>query len=201
MRPAYRLGTRQLRDCGPGGTHRLRLAARVIAAGGVLAYPTEAVYGLGCDPDDPLAVRRLLALKRRPEAKGLILIAADYASLAGYVQPLEPSRMTEILASWPGPTTWLLPARAETPRWLTGDHRTLAVRVTAHPLAAALCRCWGGALVSTSANVSHRPPARTALQVCARLDPQPDHILTGRCGGADRPTAIRDGVTGRTIRA
>lgn len=181
--------------------HHLRLAARVLARGGVLAYPTEAVYGLGCDPRNPCAVRRLLRLKRRPEGKGLILIAADFAQLEPFIELLDPARMEPILASWPGPNTWLLPARSGTPSWLTGDHTTLAVRVTDHPLAAALCRCWGGALVSSSANLSTRPPARTALAVRQRLAEPPDLILVGDCAGAKRPTRIRDGATGRTLRA
>ncbi|MBK1701878.1 Sua5/YciO/YrdC/YwlC family protein [Thiococcus pfennigii] len=180
--------------------HRIRRAAAVIAAGGVLAYPTEAVYGLGCDPRDAAAVSRLLALKRRSVTKGLILIAADFVQLEPYVHRLAQARMDEILASWPGPNTWLLPARVETPGWLTGEHTTLAVRVTAHPIAAALCRCFGGAIVSTSANLSDRRPARTALEVRRRLAGAPDMILVGDCGGAERPSRIRDGATGRTLR-
>lgn len=181
--------------------HRLRCAASVIAHGGLVAYPTEAVYGLGCDPNNAQAVYRLLRLKRRPVAKGLILIAADFAQLEPYVRPVDPARMAEIRATWPGPVTWLLPARDTTPAWLTGRHLTLAVRLTAHPLAGALCRCVGGAIVSTSANIAERPPARTALQVRKRLDPLPDLILTGACGGARRPSTIRDGATGHTVRS
>jgi hypothetical protein len=120
----------------PFQQHRLRVAARVLANGGVVAYPTEAVYGLGCDPWDGMAVDRILRIKGRHRAKGLILIAADPAQLLPFVEPLPPGRMTEILATWPGPNTWLLPARPTTPAWLTGRFDTLAVRVTAHPLAA-----------------------------------------------------------------
>ena len=183
-----------------GARHRLALAARWVVRGGLIAYPTEAVYGLGCDPMDGAAVRRLLALKARPECKGLILIAADWAQLAPYVRGLGPERMVAIQATWPGPVTWLLPARRETPRWLTGDHATLAVRVTAHPLAAALCRRWGGPLVSTSANAAGRPPARTALAVRLALGSGLDYVLSGPCGGAPRPSSIRDGVTGAVLR-
>jgi len=190
---------------GPGAAarlarHRLTLAAHWIGVGGLVAYPTEAVYGLGCDPNDGEAVRRLLALKARPEAKGLILIAADWAQLEPYVRPLDPGRMAAISATWPGPVTWLLPARPETPRWLTGDHATLAVRVTAHPLAAALCRRWGGPLVSTSANCAARPPARTVLAVHRALGAGPDYVLAGPCGGNPRPSSIRDGLTGAVLR-
>ena len=179
---------------------RLALAAHWLACGGLVAYPTEAVYGLGCDPRDRSAVHRLLALKARPEGKGLILIAADWIQLEPYVRSLGPERMAAIHGTWPGPVTWLLPARPGAPRWLTGDHATLAVRITAHPLAAALCRRWGGALVSTSANRASRPPARTPLGVHLALAGGLDYILTGRCGGAARVSSIRDGTTGAVLR-
>lgn len=179
---------------------RLRLAARALAAGGIIAYPTEAVFGLGCDPRDGAAVGRLLALKSRAAQKGLILIAARLAQLQPFILPLAGDRRSEILASWPGPVTWVLPARPDTPAWLTGGRPSLAVRVTAHPLAAALCQVWGGALVSTSANRGGRPPARTALQVRRRLGRSVDLILAGACGPARRPTQIRDGRSGVLLR-
>lgn len=180
--------------------HRLRLAADVMARGGVLAYPTEAVYGLGCDPWNQAAVTRLLAIKRRDPSKGLILIAANPEQLSPFVQWLDPGPMTEILASWPGPNTWLLPVGKQTPNWLNGRFDTLAVRVTAHPMAAGLCHAYGGAIVSTSANVADRPPARTAFQVRLWLPKGPDFILAGACGGAGRPSTIRDGRTGLMLR-
>lgn len=180
--------------------HRLRLAARCIRRGGVVAYPTEAVYGLGCDPWNGEAVARLLAIKRRPASKGLILIGAEPEQLWPFVERLAPELMEPILASWPGPNTWLLPARDITPKWLTGRFDTLAVRVTAHPLAAALCRVHGGAIVSTSANRAEHPPARDSLGVRLALDDGPDYLLAGPCGGADRPSRIRDGRTGRVLR-
>lgn len=181
--------------------HRLRLARHVLRSGGVVAYPTEAVYGLGCDPRNESAIARLLALKQRALDKGLILIAADFAALQPFVWELEPERMTEIFASWPGPHTWLLPVREQSSRLLSGRFDTLAVRVTAHPLAAALCRTFGGALVSTSANCAERPPARRAWQLRARLGDWPDWVLVGDCGGRDRPSRIRDGRTARVLRA
>ncbi len=179
----------------------MRHAARVLARGGILAYPTEAVFGLGCDPDDAWAVQRLLALKQRPVEKGLILIASDFAQLAPYVQPLPEPRMTEILAEWPGPATWLLPAAPDTPYWLTGNHDTLAVRVTAHPLARALCQVWGKPLVSTSANPAGAPPARNPLQVRRYFGDRLELVLSGALGASRRPTSIRDGRSGRLLRA
>ncbi len=179
---------------------RLRTAVRVVRSGGLVAYPTEAVYGLGCDPRNEAAVRRLLALKRRPPHKGLILIAADFAQLAPFLQPLTSADHARLAATWPGPYTWLIPARSDTPRWLRGRHDTLAVRVTAHPLAAALCRTCGHPLVSTSANLSGHPPARGALAVRRQLGAAIDYLLPGSTGGAARPTEIRDLRSGRRVR-
>jgi L-threonylcarbamoyladenylate synthase len=180
---------------------RLRLARQVIQAGGLIAYPTEAVFGLGCHPLDPAAVNRLLSLKRRPIEKGLILISDSFERLQPFLQPLAEERTRVLLESWPGPTTWLVPAAATTPHWLTGSHSSLAVRVTSHPLAAALCRIADTPLVSTSANLGGHPPARTPLQVRMRCGPGIDLVLHGRTGDQDRPTVIRDALNGTLIRA
>jgi L-threonylcarbamoyladenylate synthase len=179
----------------------IRRAARVVRAGGIVAYPTEAVFGLGCRPDDRAAVLRLLALKRRSPRKGLILIAATLEQLAPYVSlPPEPARST-VLGSWPGPHTWILDARRTAPRLLSGGRGSLAVRVTAHPVARELCLRAGGALVSTSANLSRRPPHRNLLRLRRELGRAVDYVLAGPLGGAARPTTIRDARSGRTLRA
>lgn len=182
-------------------SHHLRRAVLALRHGGVVAYPTEAVYGLGCDPWNSLAVARVLEMKQRDPAKGLIVIAAEIAQLLPFIGALPAERRAEIVASWPGPNTWLVPALPTTPRWLTGQFATLAVRVTAHPLAAALCRSYGGAIVSTSANRATRHPARTALQVRRALTLQPDVCLVGACGERRQPSLIRDAQTGRVVRA
>lgn len=168
--------------------------------GGVIAYPTEAVYGLGCDPLNRAAVMRLLAIKQRPVAKGLILIADDFSRLLPFVQPPDDVLQQRLDASWPGPVTWLLPARPETPTWLRGRHTSIAVRVTAHRGAAALCAAFGGALVSTSANRLGQPPARTPLQVRQRCSGV-DLVLHGATGGRRRPSEIRDARSGELVRA
>ena len=143
----------------------IRRAARIVRGGGVIAYPTEAVFGLGCLPRERAAVGRVLAIKRRSWRKGLILIGADLAQLERYVVlPAEPRR-SQVLATWPGPYTWVLDARADAPRWITGGRSSVAVRVTAHPVARELCLAVGEALVSTSANVSRRPPHRRRLRL------------------------------------
>ncbi len=180
---------------------QLREAVRVLRNGGLIAYPTEAVFGLGCDPRDVDAVLRLLALKQRPWQKGLILIAADLAQLEPYLLPLDEATRARVAPTWPGPYTWLLPTRDETPWWLRGKHDTLAVRVTAHPTAAALCRAFGGPIVSTSANLAGKAPVTTPLAVQNLFGKQIDYIVHAPLGGAERPTQIRDGRSGEIVRA
>ncbi len=128
------------------------------------------------------------------------MIGADLAQLSPYLGPASASVMQRAQATWPGPVTWLLPAAPGVPYWLCGAHKTIAVRVTAHPIAAALCRAAGHALVSTSANRHRRPAARTALQVERHLGAELDYVLTGAVGPQLRPSEIRDALSGRVIR-
>lgn len=167
--------------------------------GGVLAYPTESCYGLGCDPRKRSAVRKLLALKKRSPAKGLILIAAHVRQLGPYLADLSPALQQRMRSRWPGPHTWLVPAALDCPAWLRGEHETLAVRVTAHPDAALLCRIAGMALVSTSANLSGGKPARTRRE-CLRLFGRRVLVVPGRIGPRRRPSTIQDLVSGRIVR-
>lgn len=178
----------------------MRRACRVLLGGGVVAYPTEAVYGLGCLPQDRGAVERVLAIKQRSWTKGLVLIAADAAQLEPLVELPGGPAGREILASWPGPVTWVLPARHWVPAWMTGGRGSLAVRVTAHPIAKALCAGVGQPLVSTSANLSRRAPLKTALGVRRAFGSLVDYVLAGPLGDSDRPTEIRDGASGRVLR-
>lgn len=179
----------------------LHRAAQCIRAGGIVAYPTEAVYGLGCDPRDEAAVTRVLELKQRDPAKGLIVIAADIVQLGDFIEPLSKTLRRRLMTTWPGPVTWLVPARREISRQLCGNHGTLAVRVTAHPLCAALCREAQTALVSTSANRAGQPPARDSEAVRTTFGAAIDFILEGPLGDAETPTEIRDAVTNEIIRS
>ncbi len=178
----------------------MRQVLRALEAGGVVAYPTEAVYGLGCDPCSESALAELLALKQRPAHKGLILIAHELDVLRPWLQPIPATLEPQLMAGWPGPITWLLPVADHVSPLLCGHHETLAVRVTAHPLAAALCRAFGGPIVSTSANPATRPPARSALAVRRYFGDRLDAILPGPLGTRRRPTEIRHGVTGAIVR-
>jgi len=168
--------------------------------GGVIAYPTEHCFGLGCDPTHERAVRRILAMKQRPWQQGLIVIADQPGRLRTVIDWHRPELLAPALASWPGPHTWLLPARPQVAPWLRGRHPTVAVRVTAFPLVRELCRDSRMALVSTSANRSGRPPLRRGSAVLAEFGDNIDLILDERVGTAMEPSTITDAVTGITLR-
>jgi L-threonylcarbamoyladenylate synthase len=174
----------------------LQRAARVIRNGGIVAYATEYCFGLGCDPRNRDAVLRILRLKRRPTGKGLILLAGDVAQLAPFVTEIPAAA----LASWPGPHTWLVTPSAATPKWITGRHPRVAVRVTGHAQAAMLCCLAKTPIVSTSANRAGETPARTHRDVLRRFGGLVDYVLPGAVGGAPTPTPIRDAVTNAIIR-
>ncbi|MCJ0826162.1 Sua5/YciO/YrdC/YwlC family protein [Luteimonas sp. 50] len=178
-------------------------AADLLRRGGVLAYPTEAVWGLGCDPFDEAAVLRLLALKQRELDKGLILIAANLAQFDGLLDwgALPPERRAEVVASWPGPHTWIVPATSRVPRWITGAHAGVAARVSAHPGVVALCTAFAAPLVSTSANPAGAAAPTTLAGIDPALRAAVDGILAGDTGGRDRPSDIRDARSGARLRA
>lgn len=167
--------------------------------GGLIAYPTESCYGLGCDPRNPRALKQLIRFKGRNAAKGLILIADRFKRLLPFIRPLSPANRARVQSGWPGPVTWIVPAAAACSPLLTGGRATLAVRVTAHPDAARLCRMLGTALVSTSANLSGRKPARTAAQ-CRRIFGAQVRVIDGRIGQRRRPSTLIDLATGTTLR-
>jgi L-threonylcarbamoyladenylate synthase len=180
--------------------------AEVVAAlraGGVVAYPTEAVFGLGCDPHDRAALERLFAIKHRPPTQGVLLIAADLDAVRAYIDDaaVPAEAMARVLATWPGPSTWIFPRSPGAPAWLAGAHAGIALRVTAHEPAAALCRAFGGAIVSTSANRHGEPPARSAQAVRAMFGDQIAAILDAEVGGLERPTPIRDAISGASVRS
>ena len=181
-------------------TKDLAAAAHCLKQGGVIAYPTEYCFGLGCDPANETAVRRILAMKERPWEQGLIVIADQTERLRKLIDQEQPELLAKAAASWPGPYTWLLPASARAAPWLKGNHTSIAARVTAFPLVHQLCRDSGMALVSTSANRSGRPPLRAGEAVLAEFGTELDLILDERVGTATQPSTIRDAATGRSLR-
>jgi L-threonylcarbamoyladenylate synthase len=193
---------RKLREMGSGpvfSTIRIQQAARVVRAGGVIAYPTEGVFGLGCNPGGYGAVRRILDLKKRPESAGLILIAACPEQLTGWIDPTKQESM-RLNSKSAGAVTWVVTADGRAPSWITGGRKTIAVRITEHPVAAALCRYSNLALVSTSANRRGRPPAGNALLVRRRFGRDIDFVVPGPTGAQRGPTEIRNASTGEVLR-
>jgi L-threonylcarbamoyladenylate synthase len=169
---------------------RIRMAAGVLQAGGIIAYPTEGVYGIGCLPHNLGAVERILAIKGRKSDAGLILIAASPALLAGWIMPDE-EEFAALTRPTSHPTTWIVTANPSVSPLLSGGRSTLAVRITAHPLAAALSEAVGGPLVSTSANRRGKPAARSGLDARLKFGSSLDGVLYGPLGGAAGPSEIR----------
>lgn len=182
-------------------TDMLKAAVAALHAGGVIAYPTEGVWGLGCDPDNDAAVERLLRLKRRDPAKGLILIAASIEQFTPWLEGLAPELHARLIASWPGPNTWLVPDNGRTLGRVRGEHDCVALRVSNHPGVVALCQAFGGPLVSTSANRANAPSAMSAEEVQAFFGTALDAIVDGELGGLNQPSTIRDLVSGEVLRA
>ncbi len=180
---------------------RLAEVVRALAAGEVIGCATEAVWGLSCDPSQEAAVSRLLELKRRPVSKGLILVAADAAQLEPILDGLDAGLRRKMSLSWPGPNTWLVPHHGRVPPWVHGDFDSVAVRVSAHTGVAALCRAWGGPLVSTSANRAGCQPAVERFQVQRYFGSALGVLAPGAVGAERRPSVIRDVMTDRVIRA
>ncbi len=172
-------------------------------AGGVIAYPTEAVYGLGCDPDNEAAVLALLAIKQRPVEKGLILVAANYSQLLPYVDDnaIPQEKRYQIFSSWPGHVSWVLPASPAAPKWITGQFDSIAVRVSAHPVVQQLCLTYGKPLVSTSANLSGQPAITDKAELEHCLGAMLAAIVPGALGGATQPSQIRHALTGDIVRS
>lgn len=179
---------------------KVKVAADTLRAGGVIAYPTEAVWGLGCDPHNAAAVSRLLALKQRDPAKGLILVAADIDQLAPYLSGLSDQHLAQLHRAWPGPYTFIVPDNGYPPALIKGDFKSVALRVSANKQVADLCRAFGGPIVSTSANMAGLPAPKWSWRVAQQLGHGVDFLLPGSVGGATKPSEIRDLMSDKVIR-
>ena len=180
--------------CGVSG--QVDEAVAVLRSGGLVAVPTESVWGLSCDPDNAAALDRLLHLKGRDSARGVILVADDMQRFAPLLDGIDSASRQQLCDSWPGPMTWLVSHRGLVSSQVCGDSASVALRVTAHPVLALLCRCWGAPLVSTSANRSGALPCRTAEEVEVLCGDALGVIVPGELGAEPRPTPIRDLLTG-----
>ena len=176
---------------------------KTLCEGGIIAYPTESIWGLGADPHNETAVMRILKIKKRDVKKGLILIAANFAQIKPFIKTLPKNKLAKILKTWPGPTTWVLPASKNAPKWITGAHDSIAVRITSHKIAKEICKIYGKAIVSTSANISNQKPAHTKAEVLKALKQfktNIDLIIPGKTGGFKKPSQIISAKTGEIIR-
>lgn len=175
-------------------------AVETLRSGGVIAYPTEAVYGLGCDPFNKRSVIRVLELKRRSIHKGLILLSHDWDIVSNLTLPIPQHLLDMVFSTWPGPTTWVFPANIDVlPYWIRGERNSIAIRITAHPISKELCKSFGKPIISTSANIEGEIPVRSYQEVTP-IFKGIDYILQGDVGELTKPTPIYDALTMHTIR-
>ncbi len=179
---------------------KIQSCTEALAQGEVIAYPTEAVWGLGCDPFNQHAVSKVLALKSRSENKGLILVAGKIAQFEFLLDGLKRDSRELLERSWPGHTTWLVPHKGRIPRFVSGEHDTIALRVSGHPVVQALCHRFGGPIVSTSANPQGLTPAASQFKARRYFGHKNVLFAPGHIGTALKPSKIVDLVTGTVIR-
>lgn len=177
-----------------------RYALQALMTDGVIAYPTEAMYGFGCSIFSESAVQKLLNIKERSVEQGLIVIAADFSQIESLLQPISAEYLEKVWATWPGPVSWAWPKTDKVPAYIHGDWYNIVVRLTVHPIARQLCEDFGGPIVSTSANRHGETPCRTAAEVEACFGRVLDYILPGDIGDLNQATPIYDVMTGERLR-
>ncbi len=178
---------------------RLQCIDQALTQGGIIAYPTESVYGLGCDPEQPLALERLLNVKRRSFHKGLIILISNIDQALPYIQPLNEQQTRLILKNNARATTWLIPRSDHLPELLYGQSDRIAIRLTRHPIAKSICDYTDKALVSTSCNLSGKPPMKYAFEARNKMSAHIDQVVAGECE-QQSPSKIIDLLTGNIIR-
>ena len=174
-------------------------AIPLLQRGGVIAYPTEAVYGLGCSPFNEAAVVSIQALKGREAHKGFIILIADWSQLFPLIDSVTEAQLARVRETWPGFVTWVFPKATSLPTWLTSDRDSIAIRMSAHPIARALAVA--APIISTSANVSGQPPATTKDAVLQQFPHGIDGIVQGALGASIKPSPIYDVRNGLQFRA
>ncbi|AAO27144.1 conserved hypothetical protein [Buchnera aphidicola str. Bp (Baizongia pistaciae)] len=167
----------------------------------VIAYPTESVLGLGCNPESIDAVKVLLKLKKRKLNKGFILVASHFNQIRSYISESKLSIYHKkiLYSSWPDTITYLLPAKSFVPDWLTGRSNFLGIRISAHNGINKLCSAFGKAIISTSANISGRNPCRTYEEFLKQFGTTVP-ILCGPLGTRKNPSKILNIINGSLIR-
>lgn len=174
-------------------------AAEILRGGGVIACPTEGVFGLGCLPDELAAVRRILHIKQRDPSKGLILIAANASQLDDWIELACDSSLPDPEPD--NPITWIVPAASRVTPAVRGDNDGIAVRITTNPVAQAICLAVQSPIVSTSANLSGEAVAENQAALRRQFGGLVDYIVPGDCGPSAGPSEIRILATGEVLRS
>lgn len=167
--------------------------------GGVIAYPTESCYGFGCDPFNIKAIQKIINIKHRSSAKGLIVIAGKISELNHLIQPISTNDKQELSQYWPGPYSIILPTTSHTPKMLTGTHNSLAVRITKHQQVRTITRHLNYAIVSTSANKSGKQSIKTYRE-CVQQFGSLVMVIKGLTSFAKKPSTIINWQTKQVVR-
>ena len=175
-------------------------AVQFLKLGEVIAYPTESVYGFGCDPFNAEAVAKILQLKNREIKKGFILVAAEWEQVEHLVEQVSPMLLSQIQNTWPGPTTWIFPVKPSVPEWICGNNGNISIRISDHPIIREICNSFGGPIISTSANTKGNIPTRDYFTTKMLFENDVAYILNGKTGGLLKPTTIKDAITGEVLR-
>lgn len=180
--------------------NQIENAVSVLRAGGVIAYPTEYCFGFGCDPGNAEALSRLLKIKQRKREQGVILVASTLDQVSEYANLDGLEHLARIIDSWPGPNTWLLPATELVSTWVRGEHSSVAMRISAHPICLSLCTEFAHPIVSTSANRHGQDALLSADDVRKEFTDELDYIVDAPVGNATSASIIRNAVTGEQLR-
>jgi len=174
-------------------------AVEYLKNGKIIAYPTETVFGIGCDPYKKDSVNRIFEIKKRPLVKKFILIASSYEQLTDVVNM---EKITdEVLKSWPGPNTWLVPPNKKLPEWLINkDNGLIAVRVSKNSAVKEMCEKFGKPIISTSANLYDSEALRNYEEVEKVFSETIDYLVIGETSKQKKPSTIKNMLTGEVIR-
>ncbi len=178
---------------------QLDLAVKTLQTGGIIAYPTESVFGLGCDASNLKAIERLLSIKQRSYKKGFIVLVSDIRYALPLLSPLSSVQIDKIDQTSVRATTWLINKRSDLSPLLVGEHQKLAVRVTDNPIAKKLCELFAKPIISTSCNLNAKSTSSHVSYIRNKMILKVDQIVSGRCSGQP-PSQIIDLDSGVVIR-
>ena len=157
----------------------------------IFAYPTEGVWGIGCNPFSEKAVKKLILLKKRPKNKGIIILGGYMEQLTPFTEHLDEKLKKRMYSKWPGPHTWLVSSSSRTPKWLLGPKGLIALRLSSHKTVIKLTETLGMPICSTSANLSGNEPAKDSNEIRTFFK-DTVLIIGGELGSLKRPTPVQD---------